>query len=191
MLVATVGSAQAVTVERMQVTRDDARYDVASVMVLDVPLAVAFRAASDYDRLPEFNPSILSSTRLRGHRLRSNVRLCVAFFCKTIRQVMRYQEHAPESIDMQVVTDAGDLKSGHAKWRFTAIDARRTRLAFAAAIEPAFWIPPLIGPYLIARELRRQTQITGRSIERLAADYAHDQGRNGGNIDDDSESDDE
>ena len=47
-------------------------------------------------------------------------------------------------------------------------------MLFDAEIEPAFWVPPLIGPYLIARELRRQAQVTAESIERLADDYDKD-----------------
>ena len=167
-------AAPAVVIERMQVSRDDTRYTVAAAMTLDVPQRTAFRAATDYERLPEFNPSIVSSKRLSGRRLRSNIRLCVAFFCKQIEQVMRYGEQAPDTIAMQVVPGAGDLKDGHADWRFSADERGGTRLLFDAEIEPAFWVPPLIGPYLIARELRRQAQVTAESIERLADDYEKD-----------------
>ena len=76
-------AAPAVVIERMQVSRDDTRYTVAAAMTLDVPQRTAFRAATDYERLPEFNPSIVSSKRLSGRRLRSNIRLCVAFFCNS------------------------------------------------------------------------------------------------------------
>ena len=44
-------------------------------------------------------------------------------------------------------------------------------MAFRAEIEPAFWVPPVIGPYLIARELRAQARTTAEAIERLGADY--------------------
>lgn len=169
--------AQAVVIERMQVERDDTRYTVAAAMLIDVPRQTAFRAATDYERLPEFNPSIVSSKRLSGRRLRSNIRLCVSFFCKQIEQVMRYVEQAPERIDMQVLPNAGDLKRGHADWRFSAAERGGTRLLFDAEIEPAFWVPPLIGPYLIARELRRQARVTAESIERLADDYGNDNSR--------------
>ncbi len=165
------------TVETMQVEREDDRFMVHARMQLDVAPAVAFRAATDYERLPEFNPSVIASKRLStknasSGRLRSDVRLCVAFFCKTVRQVMQYREHEPDAIDMQVVPDAGDLKSGHIEWRFGALGASHTRLTFDATIEPVFWVPPLIGGYLVARELKRQARVTGQAIERLAADYA-------------------
>lgn len=167
-------NARAVVIERMQVSRDDTRYTVAAAMTIDVPQQTAYRAATDYERLPEFNPSIVTSKRLPGRRLRSKIRLCVAFFCKRIEQVMRYAEQPPDNIAMQVVPGAGDLKSGHADWRFSAVEAHGTRLLFDAEIEPDFWVPPLIGPYLIARELRRQARVTAESIERLADDYGKD-----------------
>ncbi|MES1931274.1 cyclase/dehydrase [Salinisphaera shabanensis T35B1] len=168
---AVAGQAAAVTIERMQVERDDTRYTIAASMVLSVSSVHAFRAASDYERLPEFNPSIISSKRLPGSRLRSNIRLCVALFCKQIKQVMRYEETPPDAITMQVVPGAGDLKRGHADWQISAEGANAARLVFDAEIEPDFWVPPLIGPYLIARELRRQARVTAESIERLASDY--------------------
>lgn len=166
--------ASAATVERMQVSRDDTRYRVSAALTLAVTPATAFRAATDYERLPDFNPSIVRSKRLAGDRLRSDLRLCVAFYCKTIRQVMAYSEHAPDRIDMQVVPGAGDLKSGEAAWRFAPAGEGGTRLVFDAEIEPDFWVLPLIGPYLIARELRAQARTTADSIERLAGDDARE-----------------
>lgn len=156
----------------MQVSRADGHYSVQARMRLAVSAATAFRAATDYDRLPDFNPDILRSERQPDRRLRSSVRLCAAFVCKTVDQVMRYRENAPETLDMTVVPGAGDLKSGSAHWRFEPEGPQVTRLSFSADIEPAFWVPPLIGPYLIARELRRQAQVTAGAIEKLASDYA-------------------
>ncbi|MES1940805.1 cyclase/dehydrase [Salinisphaera sp. T5B8] len=167
-------SAAAVTIERMQVERADTRYTITADMRLAVAQRQAFRAASDYERLPEFNPSIIESKRLPGDRLRSTIRLCVALICKQIEQVMHYQQTPPDAISMQVVPGAGDLKSGHADWRFSSEDSGATRLVFEAEIDPDFWVPPLVGPYLIARELRRQARVTGQSIERLASDYDND-----------------
>jgi hypothetical protein len=37
-----------------------------------------------------------------------------------------------------------------------------------SAVEPDFWIPPFIGPWLIERKLRSETLETVRNLERLA-----------------------
>ena len=173
-LLVVAGPAVAAVIETMQVERDDGRYSIAASMRLSVAQQQAFRAASDYERLPEFNPSIIASQRLPGERLRSTIRLCVALFCKRIEQVMHYQQTPPDSIAMQVVPGAGDIKAGRADWRFSAEGENTTRMVFDAEIEPDFWVPPLIGPYLIARELRHQARVTAESIERLASDYDDD-----------------
>ena len=173
-LVVAAGPAAAAVIETMQVEREHDRYTIAASMRLAVSQRQAFRAASDYERLPEFNPSVIASQRLPGERLRSTIRLCVALFCKRIEQVMHYQQTPPDSIAMQVVPGAGDIKAGFADWTFSAEDANTTRMVFAAEIQPDFWVPPLIGPYLIARELRRQARVTAESIERLASDYDDD-----------------
>lgn len=166
----------AITVERMQVERDETYFSIDARMLLDVARPVAFRAATDYERLPEFNPAVKKSIRLSERtagkgRLRSDMRLCAAFFCKTVRQVVAYVERPPSALDMQVVPGEGDLKSGEMVWRFEAVDGAHTRLSFSARLEPDFWVPPVIGGYLVARELQQQAETTGRAIERLAADY--------------------
>ena len=171
MLASSAVAAPAVVIERMQVDRQANRYTVDAAVRLAVPRAQAFAAATDYERLPEFNPSIVRSERRDGARLASTIRLCVGFVCRSIEQVMQYAEHPPEAIEMQVVPDAGDFRRGRANWRFRAIDRATTHMRFTAELEPAFWVPPLIGPYLIARELRRQARTTAESIERLANDY--------------------
>ncbi|MES1924651.1 SRPBCC family protein [Salinisphaera sp. T31B1] len=170
--------ARAMQIERMDVERNGDRFTVRAAMVLKVAEPSAFAAATDYERLPEYNPSILSSRRLGDDRLRSDMRLCAAWFCKTVRQTLTVTEQPPTAIDMQVVPGSGDLKQGSAHWRFLPAGEGHTRLAFEADIQPAFWVPPLVGGYLVARELRRQAEITGRAIERLAADMdAHRPGQ--------------
>lgn len=160
-------AAQAAQVEQIHVTNDGNAYVVDSTLSIDVPRDRAYRAATDFGRLPAFNPSIESSRRVGDDRLDSVMRLCVLLYCKRMRQVMRYTLTPDQRIDMQVVAGKGDLKSGSAHWQFAA-DGQTTDIHFAARIVPDFWIPPLVGPALIRRELRQQVQTTADAIEALA-----------------------
>ena len=183
----TAGAAQ---VQQIDVSRDSdnsAAYEVTAQVELGVPAPLAFREATDFERLPSYNPSIESTRRIDAgsddQRLDSTMRLCVLWYCKRIRQVMRYQLTGDRAIDMQVVPGAGDLRAGEAHWRFvdTASDEKdhansndtgaHTRMQFSARIVPAFWIPPVIGPVLIRRELKQQVQTTADAIEALADHY--------------------
>lgn len=167
-LVASI--AAAATVRQMHVEQDGAAYQVISRVHLAVAPGAAYRAATDFEQLPRFNPSIESSRRIGGHQLDSTLRLCALWYCKRMQQVMRYQLQPPTTIDMQVVPGAGDFKRGAAHWRFSAAGSG-TNLYFTATLVPDFWVPPFIGPLLVRRELRQQVQTTADAIEHLAREY--------------------
>ncbi len=162
----------AVTIAAMDVGRDGDRYTVHADMRLDVPRALAWRAATDYERLPEFNPSVVRMKALGGNRLQGTLRLCVAFFCKTIEQRLGFREESPRRLTLRAIPDSGDLRYGRFETRFSAASAPATRLVFDAQVQPDFWVPPVIGPWLIARALEQQARVTAESIERLAHEYA-------------------
>ncbi|MES1954247.1 SRPBCC family protein [Salinisphaera hydrothermalis] len=161
-------AAQAATLEHLKVSRDDQAYVVTARIHVAAPLGPAYAAATDFKRLPDYS-SMIESTRLIGHdELSSRMKLCVLWYCKTVRQVMRYRLAPPKRLDMRVVPGRGDLKTGQAHWRFAAAGADATELQFNARIVPDFWVPPLVGPWAIARALREQVAATATAIEQLA-----------------------
>lgn len=165
-------AARAATVEHLKVSRDDKAYVVTAQVQVDAPLGPAYGAATDFERLPDYS-SMIQSTRLIGDdEISSRMRLCVLWYCKTVRQVMRYRLAPPKRIDMTVVPGQGDLSAGQAHWRFVAGSKRTTDLRFHARIVPDFWVPPLVGSWAIARALREQVASTATAIERLARQRA-------------------
>lgn len=66
------------------------------------------------------------------------------------------------------VLPGGDLRSGRARWLFRDAGGR-TDLRVTAELQPAFLIPPLIGPWVVKRWLRAETVQSSANIERLAA----------------------
>lgn len=160
--------AQAATVEHLTVSRDHKAYVVAARLRVDAPIGPVYAAATDFERLPDYT-SMIESTRMIGNNeLSSRMRLCVLWYCKTVRQVMRYRLTPRRRIDMTVVPGRGDLSAGQAHWRFAAAKDHATNLRFRARIVPGFWVPPLIGPWAVARALRQQVAATAAAIERLA-----------------------
>ena len=75
----------------------------------------------------------------------------------------------------RVLPQMSDLRYGLARWRMSACadDRRRTCLEFKAELEPDFWVPPLIGPWLIQRKLHQEAIVTAEGIEKLAHARAH------------------
>jgi uncharacterized membrane protein len=172
-----IACAQAAEVEQMKVVHAGKAYTIKSTVRLNAARDEVYRAATDFERLPSFDPDIVSSRLVGNDQLDSVMRLCVIGWCKRIRQVMHYTLTPDRRIDMQIVPGVGDLKDGSAHWQFTnAGPGKGTRMRLQARVVPDFWVPPLVGPLLIRRELRQQMQTTANAIEALADTYSHKAG---------------
>src|SRR3546814_6184254 len=58
-------------------------------------------------------------------------------------------------LDALVIPALSNLRYGKAHWQLERCDAQ-TCLNFSAELEPDFWVPPLLGPWLIKRTMRRE-----------------------------------
>lgn len=124
---------------------------------------------TDYRHLKQLNGSIRSSEILEREiggacRVRIVTRACVWFFCRTIEQVQLVRESGDGNIDVRVIPELSDFKSGSARFRIRA-EQSGTRLMINSEIEPAFWVPPLIGPWLIKRKLHAEMLETVANLE--------------------------
>ena len=140
--------------------------------VVDAPAQLVYEVLADYARLGKLSPVITAinvdvAPTGRGDRVRSVIKACVWFFCRQIVQVEDVTEPDANTIIAHIVPGAGDFESGSCFWRVTN-EGRRTRLHYEATRVAAFWIPPLIGPWVIKRTLREQLESSIVVLERLA-----------------------
>ncbi|MCC2657078.1 MAG: cyclase/dehydrase [Panacagrimonas sp.] len=172
-------SVAAYDIQSVDVRHQGDRYHVSMRVTLDAPASASYAVFSDPERLRQVNPAIreVEVIEQRGpdvRRLRTRVRACVSFFCRQLGQVqdMRYEGAADGGrIDAQVLPERSDFRYGQASWIFRTCESNRTCLAFDAELEPAFWVPPLLGPWLIQRKLRSEAIETSANLERLARAY--------------------
>lgn len=68
----------------------------------------------------------------------------------------------------EIVPGHGDFASGWELWQIVAEGKNRTRLRYEAQLVLAFHMPPLIGPWILERELRRELIGTATRVEKLA-----------------------
>ncbi|MGQ0619286.1 MAG: hypothetical protein ACT4QA_05105 [Panacagrimonas sp.] len=168
-------TAVAYEIDSLDVQHEASRYRVELHVKLDVPAADAYAAFADVDRLPAINPAVKTVRSISGapagaSRVYTDIRVCVALFCRHLEQVqdMRYAPHAGGgAINATVIPELSNLRFGEARWTLDDC-AGRTCLSFVAQLEPAFWIPPFIGPWLIQRKLREEAMQTSAGIERAA-----------------------
>lgn len=135
---------------------------------IQAPPQQVYRTITDYENLAAINPSFESSVVLGRSdgvdRVRTRIRVCILVFCKQVVQVQEMRYPDPDTIEATMVPGAGDFHSGTARWSLSEIEGG-TRLYFTETFEPSFWVPPVIGPWLIRSKLVEEVEITMQHIE--------------------------
>ena len=154
------------------VSLDSDVYSVDVLVRIEAPLDLVYNAITDYNRLTEINPSIEESyiveTQGAGrYRVYTRIKLCVLFFCKQIRQVQDMVEYGNALVKATLLPESSDFESGSASWDLVEADDA-TYMQFSAAVDPTFWVPPLIGLWFFEREMVNQVLQTARYMEAQA-----------------------
>ncbi|GMQ89123.1 MAG: hypothetical protein BMS9Abin09_0577 [Gammaproteobacteria bacterium] len=127
---------------------------------------------TDYNNLGRVNPAIEISEVLltRGpgdYRVRTVTEACIWFYCMRVHQVQDVIESQDGTVTALVVPEQSDFRYGYARLNLWQ-EAEGTRILIRSEVEPDFWIPPLIGPWLIKRKLLSETLETVDNLEQLA-----------------------
>lgn len=144
---------------QVEVRQDGDRYRVTVDAHIDTPPAQVFALLRDFDHLNRLHSSVVDSTILsrQDNQARVFVRMqgCILFFCRVVTQMLDFQ-YDPGGQYMVATMDPeeSDFKHGRMRWELQADDRETTRLRYQADLDPDFWIPPLIGPWIIKRRLR-------------------------------------
>jgi hypothetical protein len=96
-------------------------------------------------------------------RVRTEFRDCVVFFCKTMLLLHDVTLTANE-VRADVVPGESDFRRGFLHWSIDDAGAAGSRVAFEAVMEPDFFVPPIIGGFLIRNALRKQVLTTARNL---------------------------
>ncbi len=159
-------------IDQVTVDHIKKRYTVEMNARMDTTAAKAYAVFTDYARLVEINDAIIKAELIDGapegkQRIHTQVRVCVMGICRVFDQVQDMRKAPPEHLEADVVPELSNLKFGRANWRIWDEDGR-ARLYFSAEVEPDFWVPPIVGPWLIKRKLESEAEQTANGIERLA-----------------------
>ncbi len=167
------GAARAAGVVDLRVERHGDRYRLAMRMNLEMPARELRAIITDYAHLARLNPAIVESKVLARKdgvtRVRTVVRGCIAFFCFDVHQVQDVRARADGEIVAVTVPALSDFRYGLARWRIVPRGAHACRLDLEAVIVPSFWVPPIIGPWLIRHKMRDEALRTAATLERLAS----------------------
>lgn len=164
--------AAAAEVLHTEVSHGAGRYTVVFEFQVAADAHAVRRILTDYDRLDRLSRVVQKSEQLSpGDDGRPRVRVvmhsCFLFFCQTARKL----ETITEFPDGRLITVAdpaeSDYRYSRVEWRIHAEQAQ-TRVTYQAEHEPAFFVPPLVGPWIIKTRIRHELELMAERLEQLA-----------------------
>lgn len=169
----------AATLESVVVTYDSGRYALVADAYMDAPRESILAVLIDYDHFdrissaykeygymdpaPDGTPIVF--TRMEG---------CVLIFCRSLTRVERLEAATPEFIRSVTLPDQSDFHHSVSQW-WLEPEADGTRIIYELEMEPKFWVPPIIGPWILQRRLARGGAAAVDRIERLAQELTQGQ----------------
>lgn len=159
---------------------EDGTYTVDSAVWLDAPPDAVYQVFGDWDLYVQFSSAIVEAHDIgpdangeRGFYVRN--RACLLFFCKSAERTGSVRAAAPKLLEASADPAKSDFEMSEERWTFEAEDGG-TLVTYSLRMRPAFWVPPLIGPYVIKHELRSEGGEAIDRIERLAQTRGDDNG---------------
>lgn len=164
LLVPAAGGGRAADV---QIEQQGRVFHVSSQSVVAAQPAVAWRVLTDYGRLAEFVPAMRSSRVVSkpGQPLviEQSGEAGVLLFRFTIDVVLEIDERPPQRLAFNA--RSGNMRRMRGEWRVEP-EGAATRLHYTAELEPAFWVPPLVGAALLRRDIASQIEGVAAEMER-------------------------
>lgn len=125
----------------------------------------------DFNHLTRLNNNIIKSELLETTdnqiKVLVETRGCIWFFCKHVKQVQSIRKLPNGYLLAATLPEESDLEFGNVLWHIRQ-DGKTTLISYSADFIPAFWVPPLIGPWLMNSRLLLEGKETINNIEILA-----------------------
>jgi ribosome-associated toxin RatA of RatAB toxin-antitoxin module len=155
---------------QVSVTREGRLLQVHATLSAAAPATTCYEVLADFEHLEEFVPGLRSSDVLSAPGepivLRQVGEAKVAFFRATLDVTLAVRVEPPERIEFERL--AGNLNQMRGSWTVAGHDGD-CAVTYEAGIEPAFWVPPLVGPRLMRSRARAQLEGLLHEIEARAA----------------------
>ena len=165
MLVASQAMAQ--DNDDVDIQQEDRVYSIR--MAFDVPATVdqIKSVLTDFAHPSRLSPAVTAREILGRQdgvtRVRTEFRDCVVFFCRTMLLLHDVTSTANE-VRADVVPGESDFRHGFLRWSIEDAGAAGSHVVFEAVMEPDFFVPPIIGGFLVRNALRKQVITTAENL---------------------------
>ena len=156
----------------IDVEHEDGVYTMTSETRFDAPLVGVFDVLTDYEQFDRISSIYRESGFVEAAddgtpRVFTEVRGCVMFFCQTMRRTERLENDGLLQIRTVLEPDDSDFEFSEAEWSLREEEGA-TFVVYTIRMQPAFWVPPVIGPYMMKRKLAKGGSDAIDRIEALA-----------------------
>lgn len=156
----------------VSVGRDSNRYSLVSQTRFDADREELYRVLTDYDRFEKFTSAFVEARNVEPDehgrpRFYTRMEGCVLFWCRSF--IRRGHLELKPTSEIVSITDPSESDFDYAResWRLFD-DGDGTLIIYEFEMEPSFWVPPVIGPYMIQRTLKSGGANAVNRIEALA-----------------------
>ena len=182
-LCCSAGAASAAEMRSVDVGYEDSRYTLQSEVWFNAPLEAVYAVFSHWDLSTQFSSAIVKSNDLapdeqgRPQFFVRN-RGCLLFFCRTFDR-QGYVESQPYEVLRAIANpETSDFLVSQESWTFTPENGG-TAVVYDMLMQPKFWVPPGIGPYIIKRKLKNDGGDAVDRVEAIAQRMAQGSGTSG------------
>ena len=102
-------------------------------------------------------------------RRRLVVETCIVFFCFRAVMVEDLEQFSDGRILAIMVPEESDFKYGRTEWQIEPLGPARSEINYSFHLQPDFWVPPAIGPFILKRKMIKEAQVSILKMENLAA----------------------
>ena len=171
-------TAETATLDVLEVTRDAGRYELFANTFLEASPEDIYQVLLEYDddayqRIsgvykesryldPQADGTPTVYTLMEG---------CIMFYCMEMRRTERLEKQAFTYIRTESIPEESDFKYAMSEWTFEP-EGSGTRMSYTLVMEPDFFVPPIIGPWILKRILSRGGPRVIARIERIAQGQA-------------------
>ena len=166
--------ANSATLDTLEVTRDGGRYELYADTFLAASPSDIYAVLLEYDdnkfqRIssvykesgyldPASDGTPIVYTLMEG---------CIVFYCLSMRRTEHLEKEEFNYIRTKAIPEQSDFKYSHSEWTFASAEGG-TRMTYTMVMEPDFFVPPIVGPYILKRILRSGGARVISRIERMA-----------------------
>lgn len=160
----------------VSVEKVDGIYYVMTEVWLDAPQESVYDTFSDWDIAVEFSSFVVESRDVEpgedgrpGFYVRN--RACILFFCKSVTRAGAVDAEPYHTIRAISDPEISDFHQSDEAWLFRSEDDG-TIVRYELEARPKFWIPPLIGTWMMKRKFERDSADAMERIEAIAQQRA-------------------